>query len=146
MKILLPVDGSLYTKKMLAYLTTHMDMFASANNEFTVLTVQHALPPRARGVMSPQEQADYYNEEAAKVLDPVLKFLQQNNIKASARAEVGSPGEAIARCAAEGRYNLVVMGSHGNSALAGLVMGISEAEVAGELVFHHVPGVDIDRP
>ena len=31
MKILLPVDGSLYTKKMLAYLATHTDMFAKSN-------------------------------------------------------------------------------------------------------------------
>ena len=47
MKILLAVDGSSYTKKMLAYVTTHLEMF-SGDNEFTVLTVQGALPPRAR--------------------------------------------------------------------------------------------------
>ncbi|MBQ9577939.1 MAG: universal stress protein [Ottowia sp.] len=129
MKVLLPVDGSLYTKKMLAYLTTHMGMFASTDNEFTVLTVQRALPPRARGLLDQQELASYYSEEAAKVLDPVLSFLQQNNIKATARAEIGSPGETIARCAAEGKYDLIVMGSHGNSALAGLVLGSVASKV-----------------
>ena len=45
MKILLAVDGSAYTKKMLAYLTTHEEMFGS-NNDLTLFTVQLPLPPR----------------------------------------------------------------------------------------------------
>ena len=47
MKILLAVDGSAYTKKMLAYLATHDEMFG-ANNAVTLITVQAPLPPRAR--------------------------------------------------------------------------------------------------
>ncbi|EWS62583.1 hypothetical protein Y695_04186 [Hydrogenophaga sp. T4] len=47
MKILLAVDGSAYTKKMLAYLTTHEEMFGS-NNDLTLFTVQLPLPARAR--------------------------------------------------------------------------------------------------
>ena len=47
MKILLAVDGSPYTKKMLAYLATHAEMFGT-NNQFTLLNVQLPLPPRAR--------------------------------------------------------------------------------------------------
>lgn len=43
MKILLAVDGSAYTKKMLAYLTTHEEMFGS-HNEITLFTVQAPLP------------------------------------------------------------------------------------------------------
>ena len=133
MKILLPVDGSLYTKKMLAYLATHLDMFAKGN-EFTVLSVQPALPPRARGMLGPQELVNYYNEEAAKVLDPVLKFLEQQGIPASARAETGAPGEVIAQYATDGRFELIIMGSHGNSALAGLVMGSVASKVLASCV------------
>ena len=50
MKILLAVDGSSFTKKMLAYLTTHLEMF-SGDVEFTALTVQGTLPPRARAAV-----------------------------------------------------------------------------------------------
>lgn len=128
MKILLPVDGSLYTKKMLAYLTTHLDMFAT-NNEFTVLSVQPALPPRARGMLNQQELLEYHKEEAAKVLDPVLKFLQQHDITVTARAETGAPGEVISSYATDGRFELIIMGSHGNGALAGLVMGSVASKV-----------------
>lgn len=129
MKILLPVDGSLYTKKMLAYLAMHRDTFAGSGNELTVLSVQPALPPRARGMLSQQELLSYYNEEAAKVLDPVLKFLQQHGITASARAETGAPGNVIAHFATDGKYELIIMGSHGNGALAGLVMGSVASKV-----------------
>ncbi len=50
MKILLAVDGSAFTKKMLAYLTTHLDLF-SGDIEYTALTVHGALPPRARAAV-----------------------------------------------------------------------------------------------
>ena len=50
MKILLAVDGSEYTKKMLAYLTTHDELF-STNNRYTLLTVSAQLPPRARAAV-----------------------------------------------------------------------------------------------
>ncbi len=50
MKILLAVDGSEYTKKMLAYLTTHDSLF-SADNSYTIFTAQPQLPPRARAAV-----------------------------------------------------------------------------------------------
>ena len=48
MKILLAVDGSRYTKKMLGYLVTHEETFTANNNEFTLFTAHPPLPPRAR--------------------------------------------------------------------------------------------------
>ena len=50
MKILLAVDGSPYTKKMLAYLATHAEMFGNKNT-FSLLNVQLPLPPRARAAV-----------------------------------------------------------------------------------------------
>ena len=47
MKILLAVDGSPYTKKMLAYLVTH-EATMSESVEYTALTVSAEVPPRAR--------------------------------------------------------------------------------------------------
>ncbi len=122
MKILLAVDGSPYTKKMLAYLTTHLDMF-SGDHEFVVLTVQGALPPRARAAVGKEAVEAYYAEESGKVLDPVLKFLTRHNLKVTAQAEVGTAGEIIAQVAQSGEFDLVMMGSRGHGALGSLVMG-----------------------
>jgi hypothetical protein len=81
MKILLAVDGSSYTKKMLAYLTTHDELFGT-QNDYTVLTVQPALPPRARAAVGKEIVDSYYLEEAEKIMAPVSKFLTRHGINA----------------------------------------------------------------
>jgi nucleotide-binding universal stress UspA family protein len=42
---------------------------------------------------------------------------------------VGQPGELIAKAASEGDFDLVMMGSHGHSALGNLVMGSVATQV-----------------
>ena len=122
MKILLAVDGSSYTKKMLAYVTTHLEMF-SGDNEFTALTVQGALPPRARAAVGKEVVDQYYAEEAAKVLDPVVKFLGRHDLKVKSLSKVGNAGETIAKTAESGKFDRIIMGSRGHGALGSLVMG-----------------------
>ena len=131
MKILLAVDGSPYTKKMLAYLTTHPEMF-TGDNEFTLLSVQGPLPPRARAVVGKDAVDAYYIEESAKVLEPTLKFLTRHGLKAKGMSKVGNSGEVIAKAAEAGGYDLVMMGSHGHNALASLVMGSVATKVLAQ--------------
>jgi len=128
MKILLAVDGSKYTKKMLAYLTTHNDLF-TATNEFTVFTAQAPLSPRARAAVGKEIADGYHAEEAEKILGPVCKFLARHGIDAKSAWKVGHAGEAIAKFADAGKYDLLVMGSHGHSALGNLVMGSVATQV-----------------
>jgi nucleotide-binding universal stress UspA family protein len=122
MKILLAVDGSAYTKKMLAYLATHDEMFGN-NNTVTLITVQLPLPPRARAAVGADVANGYYADEAAKVTAPVVKFLKRHGMEPAVVSKVGSPGELIAKTADSGKFDLLVMGSHGHSALGNLVMG-----------------------
>ena len=128
MKILLAVDGSSYTKKMLAYLTTHNELF-STNNEYTVFTVQAALPPRARAAVGKEIVAKYHLDEAEKVLAPVTKFLLRHGIDAKSSWKTGHAGESIANMADSGAFDLVVMGSHGHGTLVNLVMGSVATQV-----------------
>jgi nucleotide-binding universal stress UspA family protein len=128
MKILLAVDGSPYTKKMLAYLTTHGELFSEAN-DYTVFTVQAPLPPRARAAVGKEVADGYHAEEAEKVLAPVAKFLARHGINAKSSWKVGHAGETIAKAADAGKYDLLVMGSHGHSALGNLVMGSVTTQV-----------------
>ena len=122
MKILLAVDGSAYTKKMLAYVTTHLDLF-SGDIEYTALTVQGALPPRARAAVGREVVDAYYAEESAKVLDPVVKFLTRHKLNVTTLSKVGNAGELIAKTAESGKFDMVIMGSRGHGALGSLVMG-----------------------
>ncbi len=123
MKILLAVDGSDYTKRMLSYLETH-DKLLGHDNDFTALTVEGQLPPRARGVLNKDVREQYHSEEAEKVLAPVLEFLKRyGGSSAQGHYEVGQPGETIAHYALQGNFDLIVMGSHGHGRLVNLMLG-----------------------
>ena len=122
MRILLAVDGSAYTKKMPAYLTTHDELF-SAGNDYTIFTAQPSLPPRARAAVGKEVVEKYYREEAEKILAPVTKFLLRHGIDAKSEWKIGHAGESIAKFADTGKFDLVIMGSHGHGSLVNLVMG-----------------------
>lgn len=128
MNILLAVDGSAYTKKMLAYLATHEELL-SGNHQYTVLTVQAPLPARARSALGKDVVDSYHAEEAEKILAPVCKFLDRHGIEAKRTVKVGAVGESIAKVADSGKFDLLVMGSHGHGALATLVMGSVTTQV-----------------
>lgn len=128
MKILLAVDGSAYTKKMLAYVASHSDLFGPSN-AFTLLTVQAPLPPRARAAVGADAANEYYAEEAGKVTAPTVKFLKRHGIEAKVVHKVGSPGEQIAKYADAGKFDMLMMGSHGHGSLGNLVMGSVATQV-----------------
>ena len=127
MKILLAVDGSSYTKKMLAYLTTHE--LLTQGNEYAVFTVQPVLPPRVRSAVGKEVVNKYYADEAEKVLAPVTKFLLRHGIDAKSSWKTGHAGETIAAFSESGPFDLIVMGSHGHGTLVNLVMGSVATEV-----------------
>lgn len=129
MKILLAVDGSPFTQKMLAYLAAHEGLISAGRHDYTALTVQSALPPRARAALSKDVVDAYYEEESAKVLEPVRKFLAQSGIQPTCHAAIGSAGEVIAKQAEEGKFDLIIMGTHGHGSLGKLVMGSVSTQV-----------------
>lgn len=131
MKILLAVDGSSYSKKMLAYLSTHEGLFGP-QNDYTIFTAQPALPVHARNAVGKEVVDRYHQEESEKVLAPVTKFLLRHGINAKSQWKVGQTGASIAKLAEQGKFDLVVMGSHGHSALSNLVMGSVATQVLAQ--------------
>lgn len=127
MKILLAVDGSTYTKKMLAYLAAH-ELF-SPKNEYTAFTAQLVLPTQARAALGKELVTKYYEDEGQRVMVPVTKFLARHGVTAKCLWKTGKPGELIAKMAVDGHFDLVVMGSHGHGALMNLVVGSVATEV-----------------
>ena len=128
MNILLAVDGSPYTKKMLAYLTTHEELMAGTH-EYTALTVQTPLPPRARAALGKAVVDQYYAEQGEKVLGPVDKYLKRHGINFTTAVKVGPAGETIAKVAETGGFDLIMMGTQGHGALGKLVMGSVSTQV-----------------
>ena len=123
MKILVPVDGSSYTKRMLAYLAAH-DEWLGGSNTFTILHSVPAVPPRAAAVIAKETLKSYYDDEAEKVFKPLRAFFAKKpSLSVSFVAKPGPAAENITSVATKGDYDLIVMGSHGHSTLTNLVMG-----------------------
>lgn len=122
MKILIAVDGSTFTKRMLGYVAAHDELFGPMH-DYTILTAVPAVPPRAAAVVGKEALNEYYGDEAEKVLKPVRTFFEKQGLKAKTVHKVGHPAEVISKTATQGKFDLLVMGSHGHSALGNLVMG-----------------------
>ncbi len=122
MKILVAADGSSFTKRMLAYLAAHDD-WLGAQHQYTVLTAVPAVPPRAAAVLDKATLKGYYDESADKVFKPIRTFFNKQGIKAEFVGKVGHAADLIADTAAKGKFDLVVMGSHGHGSLKNLVLG-----------------------
>jgi len=122
MKILAAVDGSSYTKRMLAYLAAH-DEWLGAHHEYTVVHSVPAVPPRAAAVLDKSVVKSYYDDECEKVFKPIRSFFEKQGLKANFVGKVGAPADAVVALAAKGDFDLIVMGSHGHGSLSNLVLG-----------------------
>ncbi len=131
MKILLAVDGSPFTKRMLAYLAAHDEWLGGGRHEYTVLNTVAPVPARAAAVIDRDTLKAYYAETSEAVFKPIRSFFKKQGIEAEYVGKVGHAGEVIAKMADQG-YDLLVMGSHGHGTLGNLVLGsVSNKVLAG---------------
>lgn len=122
MKMLLPVDGSDPSKRMLAYIAAHDELLGAAH-EYTFLTVVPSIPAHAARFVDPGTLEAHYADQAQQVLEPVCAFADQQGWRYRSIGAHGHAAVEIARVAEDGGYDLVVMGSHGHTALGNVLLG-----------------------
>lgn len=122
MKILLPIDGSDCTKRMLAYLAAH-DELLPGDHEYTVFTVIEPFNPHDTSFSKAASMEDFLRDQAEQVLGPVRSFVQQQGWKVQMDYVPGAVVEAIVSKAEVLKPDLIMMGTHGRSPLGTLVLG-----------------------
>jgi nucleotide-binding universal stress UspA family protein len=122
MKILLAVDGSPVSKRMLSFLAAHEELLGP-DNSFCIVTVVHPLPHFAGPALGRATLDEHYKEEAEVVLRPIRSFVKQQTWQTDIGHLVGPPAETIAAKAEKEKFDMVVMGTHGHSSLGNLLMG-----------------------
>jgi nucleotide-binding universal stress UspA family protein len=122
MKILIAVDGSAYTKRMVAYLAAHDEWFGPRHS-YTVIHGVLAVPHRAAAFVGQQMVREFYESDAELVFRPIRAFFAQQGLEATFIHTVGHVAQSIAELAEEGKFDLVVMGSRGHGDIANLVLG-----------------------
>jgi nucleotide-binding universal stress UspA family protein len=123
MKILIAVDGSAPALSAIEALLKRLDWFR-APIEIGLVYVHPPLPYKHAAAWAGKEAIhSYYEEESEAALAAARARLGERGMAYVAEKRVGDAGPEIVKCAAEGGYELIVMGTHGHTALASLVMG-----------------------
>jgi len=122
MKMLIAVDGSPYTKRMLAFIAAH-DEWLGSQHSYTVLHCVPAVPHRAAAFVGKAQVRSFYEEDAESVFKPIRTFFKRHGVAATFVHRVGPAGSTIARFAEQHEVDLIILGTHGHGAVAGLVMG-----------------------
>lgn len=122
-RILLPVDGSAFTQRALDFLLGHLSWWRAMPQ----VDLLHVEPPvgtaLARAYLSREVLDSYYNEQSEAVLTPVRSALQASGVPVAAHQLVGEPAKRIVEFALERKSNLIIMGSHGHTALGNVALG-----------------------
>lgn len=87
--------------------------------------------------------AEFVERQAREALDRTVGRLTDQGLTVSARLVEGTPKRAIVRAVEEGDYDMVVLGTHGRTGLAHVLMGS-----VAEWVLRHVavPVVTVRAP
>ena len=122
MNILLAVDGSEYTKRMLAYLAAHDELLARGA-QYTAITVTASIPAHAADFLDREVLDSYYRDEADKILAPIKSFAAQQGWDMQVVKQHGVAAQVIAAYAEKSKSDLIIMGSHGHGYIANVLMG-----------------------
>ena len=122
MKILLPVDGSDYTKRMLAYLSAHDELLAG-DHEYLLFTAIEPTASHDADFVKGASMDMFMRELAEQVLRPVQAFAKQQGWKCEIDFVPGPAAAAIVAKAETWQPDLIVMGTRGRSPFATFVLG-----------------------
>lgn len=122
MKILLPYDGSRHARRAVEFVAARTPL-AGRDPTIWLLNVQPPVLVEMPIATSRKRLADLYTRRAESVLRPARAILKRAGLEVHGTHVVGVPGLRIARVARDKKVDLVVMGSHGRTAAAGMLMG-----------------------
>ena len=126
-KIVVPSDGSKTALKAAAYAIDLAKQLKASiialsvmdNRSFITQTIPAS--ETARHTIQPLE--DYLREAAEGYAGEIKKLCDQSGVSAKIAITQGHPAEEIVKEAKRSKANLIVMGSHGRSALSAIVLG-----------------------
>ncbi|MEJ8823612.1 universal stress protein [Variovorax humicola] len=124
MKILVGTDGSKHALRAVKYAAGLARDVRSSPNRITLISVHDDTGLRhAKAFVGAAEVSDYLRELSEKELRPAVRWLKSTGIDYDIEIRTGHVAGAIVDCAKAGKFDLIVLGSKGRSAVADLLLG-----------------------
>lgn len=127
-RILVPTDGSDCSLRAVDYVIARRGALADGA-QVHLLNVQIALSGDVGQFVGGEQIASFHRSESAKSLAAAQARLDAAQVPYTVHAEVGHAAEVIARTADKLDCDHIVMGTHGRSALADLLLGSTTIRV-----------------
>lgn len=126
-KILVPIDGSKMSHKAALYAVGLAKQTGASLTLLSVIDKRFFIEQSVSASASPthlkESVEDYLKQSAQSSADEIEKICKRNRIQYKAVMRTGHPVEQIVNEAKKSKVDLIVMGSHGKSALRAAVLG-----------------------
>ncbi|MCJ0763229.1 universal stress protein [Variovorax terrae] len=123
MKILVATDGSKHALRAVKYAIELVHQVRPASSVTLVNVHDDTGLRHAKAFVGRTEVADYLRELSEKELKPARKLLKAAEVKHDIVIRTGHVSQEIVDLARNGKFNLIVLGAKGRSALADLLLG-----------------------
>lgn len=124
MKILVATDGSKNALRAVKYAADLLGNSTDKTKSITLISVHDDAGLRhAKAFVGKEAVADYLRELSEKELKPAMKTLDAKGIKHDMVMLVGNVSQEIVAHGQKGKYDMIVLGSKGRSAIADMLLG-----------------------
>lgn len=124
MKFLVPIDGSKPSLHAVKYAALLLRQIRSPSCAITLVSVHDDLALRhAKSYVGNSAVADYLRQQSEREIQPARKLLDALGVKHDIVIRTGHVAREIIDCANAGKFDLIVLGSKGRSAIADLLIG-----------------------
>jgi nucleotide-binding universal stress UspA family protein len=128
MKILIPVDGSEYSKRAVDHLFDYRAVF-ELNSKITLLHVLRPVAKFVSAAVRPEVIEENNAEEVEKAMGWARKRFADSRAPFEQAVEFGDPSEKIVEFAQRGSFDMIIMGSRGHGSVPGMLIGSTTFKV-----------------
>jgi nucleotide-binding universal stress UspA family protein len=131
MKVLFASDGSDCADRAARYLVTSLRKMVK-DLTVTLFYVDVPMMSRVAAALGEERVAEIHRENSDACLKGSRQRLRRSGVRFDEVHTAGNAAACIAERAKSGKYDVVLMGSHGRSALANVLVGSVTARVLAE--------------